>query len=463
MVRWATAHRPRRILDPALGPGVFVHAVDSLYAAGHLPASATVDACEIDPRMIAVFEASRGDAGADAAASPRSRTRTRRSPSLRVHAGDFLHAALPADFDAIICNPPYVRHHELRYPADMLGAFDRQIGGRLSRFTNLYALFLLRIWSLLGPGGRAAVITPAEWLNADFGVALKDYLLRENALDALLQFDPAAAIFDGVLTTAAITLLRRGRAADERIAFQRVRSLDDLDAANPTAFARTELDPRQKWSPLFLAGRTKSRRGEVPLGQLARCVRGIATGANNYFVLRPSDLARWGIDRRDVCPCITKATQVRNDRLTRDDVRRLEADDQRLFLLMPRRPLSAAVERYLDHGRRAGIDRRYLPSHRPVWYLPERRDPAPIWVNVFARGGFRFVRNEAGVLHLTAFHAIYPRDGVDPDRLHAALQRAASDGAMHAQQRHYAAGLQKLEPRDVERIPIRWDAGGAPP
>ncbi len=438
MVRWATSHKPRRILDPSLGRGIFVERLAAMN--GALSVHAQITACEIDSAMVAAFQ------------------RNNPAPDLPVDVRrtDFLTARFDKKFDAVICNPPYIRHHDAKPNASIFERFDRLIGTRISRLTNIYGLFLLRLWSLLADHGRAAAITPAEWLNADFGRAIKSYLLLENAIDAIVHFDHASEIFDGVLTTAAITLLRRGRKPTEPVRFQSVRSAGEL--ATPRSvidYRSSDLNPKAKWSALFTR-RIPSTGRTTPLGVLARCVRGIATGANTYFVLKPSDLNAAGIERSDVQVCVYKSAHVRGERLAVRDIQRLIADDERIFLVCPREPLSPAVKRYLERGRMLNIHRRYLPSHRPTWYRPEHRDPAPIWVNVFARGCFRFIRNEAGVLHLTCFHAIYPNPGVDADALHAALCKAAAGTEMKSETRIYADGLSKLEPRDVERIPIRY-------
>lgn len=373
---------------------------------------------------------------------------------LELRGGDFLRARFAEPFDAIVCNPPYVRHHGRPRDEALLRRLEVDAGLRLSRLSNLYAWFLVRIWRLLAPAGRAAVITPAEWLNADFGAALKRWLLEHNAFDAIVQFDPAAAAFPGVLTTAAIFLLRRGRKDGEPVRLRQVRSADELDAADlGRPIAPDSLDPARKWSAIIARGGAAGA-ARAPLSRFARCVRGIATGANRYFVLTRSELRAFGIDRADVRLCISKAAQVRGDRLTAADLAALVAADERVFLLCPREPLAPAVRRYLRRGTVAGIDRRYLPAHRTPWYQPEERAAAPIWVNVFSRGGFRFVRNEAGALHLTAFHAIYPRAGVDADRLWRALCAGPTHRAIEREQRHYADGLCKLEPRDVERIEL---------
>jgi len=503
MARWACEDGPRTILDPAVGGGVFVEAVEALLAETSPQSAETsrgarapcgtgvspvdrpselpsVEVCEIDGDLLDSF-----------AGAPRA---------LSVHARreDFIAACFDRPFDAIIANPPYIRHHDMTHGEEVFRRFDDLCRRRLSRMTNLYGLFLIKIWTLLADRGRAAIITPAEWLNADFGVALKGYLLEENAIDGIVHFDHAANIFAGALTTAAITLLRRGRRPTEAVRFLHVQdqaALADACIERGEAFDPGELDPKTKWTPLFTRDdeQSRDRKGAVTprtgrplelngnrsltvaalighgsrqgclLGEIARCMRGIATGANDFFTLRESDRRRLGIDIEDLRPCISKAQDITDDVLTHDHFRRLVDADRRVYLLHPRTPPTPAVERYLTEGLRGGIERRYLPSHRPIWYMPEGRPPAPILVSVFARERFRFVLNEAGVLNLTAYHGIYPHslDGEAIRALFAFLTGPEAQAALTRHRRVYGDGLLKVEPRDVEALPIPDDLHAA--
>ncbi len=462
MAAWACAENPRRILDPALGLGVFIHAIDSLLTQTSGLAPSQVDAFEVDESVLVGLRQ-----------PERFRVDVRRE--------DFVTANVSGKYDAIVANPPYVRHHALGYDENVMRGFDALCGRRLSRMTNLYGLFLVKIWTLLAPRGRAAVILPAEWLNADFGRSIKAYLLQQNALEAIVHFNSATLVFEGAMTTAAIVLLRRGRGETESVRLISVGGSDGLEAVGAGSgrcVRREALNPAGKWTPLFHGRPTldalrsnrhgRGQRGpESPclwaeggsglvLGDIARCSRGIATGANQYFTLRESDRVRNGLDREDLALCITKAQDACGDRLTESDVERLIAADRRVYLLRPRERLTEAVQRYLAEGQRLGVPERYLPSHRPVWYRPEKREPAPILVLVFARERFRFIHNQAGVLNLTAFHSIYPRDG-SPGSVKALvsyLNGPEAQEALRDHQRVYADGLFKLEPRDVEAIPI---------
>lgn len=442
MTAWACADQPARILEPSVGEGVFVGAIERI-SQGRSGPRPTVFAYEIDEDL-------------------RARVREIRcSFDLHLSATDFVLDASSDRFDACVANPPYVRHHALRYDQAIYRRFDALAGERISRMTNLYGLFLLRIWERLADDGRAAVIVPAEWLNADFGRPLKRYMLRQNAIDSIVLFEDDALVFDGALTTAVIMLLRRGRSDDAPIraaVLQDAAALlqlqfDDMREVDPAT-----LDPAGKWSNTIAdaCGNREPVEASGTLGDVAVCMRGIATGANGYFTLTEPERIEAGIDAADLKPCITKANHALSNEFSASDLDGLKANARKTWLLDPREPVRSAIADYLERGRAMGIHERYLPSHRPAWYRPEKRDPAPIWAPVFVRGRFRFIRNSAQAMNLTAFHGLYPHR-TEPAAIDALLTYLWSDAAQRAigaQSRLYGGGLRKLEPRDVLAIPI---------
>ncbi|HPF41055.1 MAG TPA: N-6 DNA methylase [Phycisphaerae bacterium] len=449
MTAWACAHRPARILEPSAGDGVFIDEIERRLQ-GDTAWRPRVWAHEIDKGLRSILRA------------------PRRSFDLRLSGRDFVLDASRQRYDACVANPPYIRHHALSYDAGVYRAFDGMIGERISRMTNLYGLFLLRIWDRLDDAGRAAVIVPAEWLNADFGRPLKRYLLSENAIDGIVSFADDALIFGDALTTAVIMLLRRGRHADEPVRVATLRDAAALAAfrfEEMAAIAHARLDPSDKWTNI-LAGGGEAFADAAAMGTLADvadCSRGIATGANGYFTLTESERTGASIDPADVTPCITKAIHASANRFDSANWDALKRADRKVWLLTPREPLNAAVEAYLERGCAMKIHARYLPSHRPVWYRPEKRAPAPIWAPVFVRGRFRFIHNAAEALNLTAFHGLYPHNTSSAaiDALLGYLWSDAAQRAIGAQSRLYAGGLRKLEPRDVLSIPIPMALCGA--
>ena len=371
-------------------------------------------------------------------------------------------------FDGIIANPPYVKAHRLDYSEKDWRFFEERFGTPLDRLTNLYALFLLKIWEDLASGGRAAVIVPAEFLNANFGKEIKERLLGAVRLAALMVFAPSLNLFQDALTTSSIVFLDKARSAKAPAWAKRVDSMDEAERFVGKLCAGTVgdasygcldlmlLNPRDKWLNLLLNGKAPSDSALLPkrVGDYFNCRRGIATGANDFFCLSRSELREHHLTEAHVAPCITKAVDGDGLVFTREKFDALAASDRRCFLLNPSGN-GQALMRYLKIGEERGIPRRHLPSHRPVWYKPENRAVAEIWAAVFSRESVKFILNASDAKNLTCFHGLYAKPGCEhlPPLMTLFLNSTGGRRAFSQVNRFYGDGLNKLEPKDVEDMP----------
>jgi adenine-specific DNA-methyltransferase len=295
--------------------------------------------------------------------------------------------------------------------------------------------FLLRALELAAPGGRVAFVTGAEWLEASYGAPLRRFLVERGFLRAVLVAAPEADVFAGVLSTAAVLLLETSFAPGA-VAHAVGLSVDALVAVTA---AGGEGAPRVALGDGRWTAAASTVVDGPRLGDRFRVRRGVATGANDFFVLDAARARELGIPARHLVPCVAGP---------RDLSPRL------LLRVAPGRP-GRAVERYLAEGEAMGLPARYLCRTRDPWYRVEEVAPAPLLLGYMARSGIRVVDNRAGAVHLNLLHGIYPRPGT-PRRLVAELRRylesPAGQEAARASARRYAGGLMKLEPRDVERI-----------
>lgn len=453
MVRWVAARSPQAILDPAVGPGIFLECLGQCA----LPSAARVTAIDID-----------------AVALETATARTASASCLHVsfHNSDFLKWPPPSmKYDAIVCNPPYVRHNLAGVSEAVFCQFETKHRLRLSRLTNIYCLFILKILECLDPGGRAAIITPTEYLNADYGRAIKEALLTSGLLAGFVVVDPGQLVFDDALTTATITLLH-GRTADTHVRFAGVSDLEDLTRALewvggedlglpaiPKAVCArvhpSQLDPSRKWAnTAHLEQAPASGMTLRPLSEFGRCIRGIATGANSFFTLTQAEADLHGLPQAVLTPCLCKAAHATGVKFAPDDWQRLRAQGKKVFVLNTKNALHPRVAQYLAAGEEQGFHLRFLTRHRRPWYSLESRCPAQILVTVFGRRGLRFLDNQAGVRSLTAFHGIYLQDRYAS---HIALLMLyfcspCFERVAHLEHRVYGDGLLKYEPRDVERL-----------
>ena len=216
------------------------------------------------------------------------------------------------------------------------------------------------------------------------------------------------------------------------------------------------LDPKQKWLNALLEDSPSEHTQYLKhrIGDYFMCRRGIATGANDFFCLNESLLREHRLTQEHVEPCVTKATDADGLVFTSDKLRSLAASDRRSYLLSPR-VNGAELDAYLHAGEQLGIHQRHLPSHRPVWYQPENRAVADIWVAVFSRETIKFILNISGAKNLTCFHGLYARkaDSHLSSLLVLFLNSSWGRIAFSQVNRFYGDGLNKLEPKDVEAMP----------
>jgi len=380
---------------------------------------------------------------------------------------DYLFNDWENKYDGIICNPPYLKFHDYKNKNEILSVFESKLKMRLSGFTNIYTLFFLKSMNQLSDLGRAAYIVPSEFLNADYGTKVKEYLIKSERLRFIIIIDFKTNVFNEAITTSSILLFANDKHNTD-VEFINIKSLDELKAleyyiksyplckTGRIIIKSNQLDPTKKWRIYYGNMNGNKYKNLVPLSIFGKVVRGIATGDNNYFCFSESRAKQYSIPDKYLLPCITKANYAPRHFFTQDDFNRLKQEDKPVYLLNALDLDDRNLLKYLQMGEKKGVNKKYLTSHRNPWYTIENRPPAPILVTVFSRGGLRFVRNEAKVHNLTSFHCVYidPINSDKVDLLMAYLLTDVSQEIFNDDKREYGDGLDKFEPNDLNNAKV---------
>ncbi len=447
MVRWGlSGGGNRRVLDLGVGTGVFLSKAFSLlkgvgdfHLVGIDVDPLLLNACFIRLKLLGV---------------PDER--------LQLINADFITWESRDKYDFVVSNPPYIKFHG--FDRSMVSKVAHEFNIQITKLTNVYTLFFIRAAKFVREGGRVAFITPSEFLYTGYGEVLKRFLLENYRIVAFILAGLEEMVFEDVMTTGLITLLERGKPeSDHRVKFGRLgdrelpKSLDDLEGIMEVP--QNQLDPRRKWLTYFLKGSVDSDvLGKlVPLSAIASVDRGIATGYNEFFTLSEDTARRFSIPKQYLKPVISKASHCPYYDFTSEDWEELRRRGERVYLLyiLSDNP-PESLKPYLYYGVKLGVHRRYIPSHRRRWYMVDKREPSPILALVFSRERLRFVYNKAGVLNLTPFHCVYPRfrDELKLKALLAYLNSNICKEIATYYGRIYGTGLRKLEPGDLENLPV---------
>ena len=428
MCQWVLHGKQKtRVLEPAYGLGIFSRILAQ-------NATLPIDAYEIDEQIFASAV-------------------TARPNGVNLRNEDYFASDWNAKYDAIVCNPPYLKFHDYDN-ATYIPDVNNHLGTKLNGFTNLYTLFLLKSIAQLQEGGRLAYIIPSEFLNSDYGVEVKHALIESNTLHHIIVIDFTECAFDDALTTACILLCER-TTGSVSVRFSLVNNIEGLNTclSEYTEYNTSELDANIKWKSYYEAGNSCKYNHLVPFSKFAKVSRGIATGANDFFTFKPSKADDYDIPEECLMPCICKAVDAPQTFFTQNEYTELINADKAVYLFNgSTAPNNKNVLRYIHLGEESEINKRYLTASRSPWYAIENRPPAPIWVSVFNRSGLRFIRNEANIYNLTTFHCVYPKNtGLDVEVLFAYLITDVAKEIFLDNSRQYGNGLIKFEPNDLNK------------
>jgi adenine-specific DNA-methyltransferase len=464
MTAWLLECGPKQIADIGCGSGSFL-----CKAAGPIlerQLATTLYGCDTSPLILNVA---------------RANLASQRLPLLRLVLQDYLANPLPSAVDAVICNPPYTRHHHVP-PAlkDKMQSFFRaRFHLTVSRQATMASYFLLKMIAELPEGGHAAIILPMEVLDARYGNTAKAVLCRETILSAIIHFSPEMNAFAKVDVGASILLFRKGSEDGNRVKHLTVRELPttgqllgvlNREEPHQPEFGSLIIQPQRelanvsKWfaitSALLVPSELERNGLVVPLKQLAHVMRGIATGANAFFALSTSEVAERSLERF-VVRTIQRNREIQDIVLDEASWEELSDEGKRVWLLYLNRtaiPNDPYLRTYILEGEARGFHQRSLVSTRKPWCSMEQRRIPPIFFTILTRGNPRFILNRAGVRPLNMFSLLYPkREIVESDCteiLWALLNSDFSLSKLHSVSRTYGGNTLKVEPRELDNLPV---------
>lgn len=438
-------------LDPAFGMGAFYSALRKVFPKKQI---AEALGFEIDPHY-----------GTPAA-------KLWEGSGLNLKLADFTHATASPRANLIICNPPYVRHHhmtndeKIRLQLRTLKASGLQLNG----LGGLYCHFLGLSHAWMADGGIAGWLIPSEFMDVNYGQAVKRYLLNNVTLLHIHRFDPNDVQFADALVSSAVVWFKKAPPPrDHAVTFTFGGTL--LAPKISRRVTAAALAHEAKWTRFPMA-EVRAKSSAPTISDFFKIKRGIATGDNSYFILPPDEIAARGLPMEAFRPILPSPRYLPDDEVDadRNGNPRLE---RRMFLLDTRLGEDEIKHRfpslfaYLEEGKARALHARYLCSHRAPWYAQENRPPPPIVCTYLgrkdtARGRpFRFILNRSQATIANVYLAMYPTPLLacalsrNPDLINQVWQ-ALNDitpAQLLGEGRVYGGGLHKLEPKELANVP----------
>lgn len=408
--------------------------------------------------------------------------------STELRLGDmFEESEVIRDSEAIVSNPPYSRHHELslNYKRKLQGKISSISGVALSGYTSFFGYVLIYLSTLLRKGGYMSFICPVEVFEAKYSDEIRDYLIRNRLLEKVVVFNENSFIFPYAENAASILFIHKDSPEDVYfIKVKRVPSLPSeleklLDIASGGTFdwffvkrvRANELSAVSDWKTYYASEEGMTVLLEevvgnpliVPFKCIAKIMRGIATGANDFFLLSDAEVKRWGIEKELLKPALAKTRWVPSYVYDAEMFNQIRLRGEKCWLLYCTLPPGALSDtnasKYIEYGEKLGLPSRSLIRIRRIWYQVERRESPPIVFTYLSRGRPRFIHNEVKAIPLNTFLCIYPVSEISRDerKLKALLAYLNSNIALELLKikgRSYGGDTLKIEPRELDELPV---------
>ncbi|MEB3182689.1 MAG: N-6 DNA methylase [Nostocaceae cyanobacterium] len=442
-----------RFLDPAFGTGSFYSALLQVFPSSQIVAAVGY---EIDPHYGNQAISLWGNI------------------PLQLNIADFTQATPPncneAKANLVICNPPYVRHHYLSRVEKLRlqTKTEQTVGIKLSGLAGLYCYFLCISDAWMAENGLAGWLIPSGFMDVNYGQQIKEYLLNRVTLLRVHRFAPNNVQFEDALVSNAVVWFKKALPqANHVVEFTYGGSLKAPDVRERVSVDM--LHNTAKWTKFGLVSSSRnSKLKQVKLQDLFNIKRGLATGANNFFVLTSEQVSSYQLPAEFLKPILPSPRYLLVDEIEADSVGNPVLERQ-LFLLscdLPSSQVKAkypSLWKYLLLGVERGISSRYLCKHRSPWYSQEKRPPSPFLCTYMGRTDssrgrpFRFILNHSMATATNVYLMLYPKPNLavalaqNPSLLLQVWQALdeISDETLMGEGRVYGGGLHKLEPKEL--------------
>jgi len=466
LLRWVRGIRPTSLLEPSCGDGAFFQPLLSTVQIASLK---HVSGCELEAE-----EAKKAGQVLDDLSGVRGTIET----------GDFLAWVLrqvntPPEFDAVVGNPPFIRYQYLN--ADIQKRAElliRQFGLRFTKHTNAWVPFVVGALNRLRPGGRLAMVVPAELLHVLHADSVREYLLRECS--RILVLDPEELWFEDTLQGVVLLLAEkrvgrrnpteRGRLAIRRIGGRRFLAGDPEEHFDNAAYVDGSALP-SKWMLALLSSHERSilecASNIAAVRTFANCADvqvGIVTGANSFFLVPDEVVASFDLAEY-AHPMFGRSDHVAgviyDDASHADNQRRGVPTNFLWFDGTPRDRLGRGAARYVATGEAKGLDKRFKCRIRAPWYSVPYVFTAPVGMLKRSHDYPRLVLNSAGAFTTDTAYRINPRE-LDAPRLVYAFVNSLTALSAELEGRHYGGGVLELVPSEINRLLIPLPEGVPP-
>lgn len=440
--RWTLRHgHPTTVIDVGAGVGAFTVAASQSWP------NAEVKAIDINPVTLGLLALLDGGSGSH-----------QYGERLELICDDYVswvekHWSSMTPGRLVLGNPPYTRAQLI--PLADRARLEAAAAGLCGSRASLSAFITAVTLKLLDEKDGLCLLLPAQWLEADYAVGIRSWLWRSTYRPIDLHlFD--AELFAEAQVDAVALLVGPTATSPQPLVVSR----DGGAGSAEREVERSSAMPPH-WRALFVE---EKRRGSgsiksESLRSVAAVRRGIATGANRFFVISDELAMRHRLPSNALKPLVHRLRNYEADVVTAEGLGAVDGKERTRLFLPGHEELHDSVVRYIALGLTEGAHEGLLSARRGArWFDLSREYYVPdIIVSPTGKYRFRFVENPAGAAITNNLYGLIWRPEVPLDYRSALLEWLRSgtgQEALRAVARTQGGGLLKLEPGALQSLSL---------
>ncbi|OEO30347.1 modification methylase [Devosia insulae DS-56] len=460
LAKWVKEISPKRVLEPSCGDGVFFEAMSKVKG--------------FQKADVVGFELDKTEAR-----KAHGRAREVGLKSAEVRAEDFLQWAIihlddaSSQFDAVLGNPPFVRYQYLPEPFQHCAEeIFAELGLPFTKHTNAWVPFILASMAKLRPGGRLAMVVPAEIIHVTHAQSLRSYLGRECS--RLVIIDPEELWFSDTLQGAVILMAQKKTYAGEKaegLGMYPVKGREFLTLEPSEVFeAPQSINGKTvagKWTRALLGADTRALFDEIGehkevhrFADIAKVDVGIVTGANKFFLVSDETVEHFGLSkwahpmfgRSEHCPGIIYDERQHQANAAKGNPTNF------LWFKETDGKVDAAARAYIDTGEIKELHTRYKCRVRSPWYTVPSVYSTEVGMLKRSHDTPRLIHNRIGAYTTDTAYRIRTREG-DAEKLVGCFINPLTALSAELEGRHYGGGVLELIPSEIERLLVPLPKG----
>jgi len=316
-------------------------------------------------------------------------------------------------FDVVIANPPYLSHDKIREKKIIAGKFRAY-----EPFADLYCYFLEIALNLQNEKGLLCCITSNSYLKAEYGRPLRNLLLEEDYVLAIINIEDFQ-VFDAAIVNTAVIIAQHHRKTEfpkcliVNSSYDGKAPFESFLESNKFFYSQDDFRGRSWYllSPQQLSLKRKMEHAGKTLEMYGTKIRlGIATGANEVFLIdeeRKNELIKKDpLNARIIKPVLRGR-----------DIFRYKYQFDNKYIILTANGINVRKEypeiyKYFDSFgdafKKRGAKGEHWSNLRPTAFLDDFKKEKIVWIELTDKGRFTLCSEEIYLLN-SAYFLIPPQ------------------------------------------------------